>query len=129
MMSRHWEQMVDDNGHWKCGADFKPDKTDISLAILIANAQLAFQRYFCKHTLEKYYENLAQAAITKTPRRKKTQVSFSKLPDIFTSEDVMNAYGYDSKGSVCSRLKRLQDDGLVQRITKGENKGKYRKLT
>jgi len=129
VISRHWDQMVDDNGHWKCGADFKPDKTDIRLAILIANAQLAFQRYFCKHTLEKYYENLAQAAITKTPRRKKTQVSFSKLPDIFTSDDVMLAYGYDSTGSVCSRLKRLQDDGLAQRITKGENKGKYRKLT
>ena len=129
IVSRHWKQMVDDNGHWKCGADFKPDKTDIRLAILIANAQLAFQRYFCKHTLEKYYENLAQDAITKTPRRKKTQVSFNKLPDIFTSEDVMLAYGYDSMGSVCSRLKRLQDDGLSQRITKGENKGKYRKLT
>ena len=129
IVSRHWKQMVDDNGHWKCGADFKPDKTDIRLAILIANAQLAFQRYFCKHTLEKYYENLAQDAITKTPRRKKTQVSFSKLPDIFTSDDVMLAYGYDSMGSVCSRLKRLQDDGMAQRITKGENKGKYRKLT
>jgi len=129
IVSRHWKQMVDDNGHWKCGADFKPDKTDIRLVILIANAQLAFQRYFCKHTLEKYYENLAQDAITKTPRRKKTQVSFSKLPDIFTSDDVMLAYGYDSTGSVCSRLKRLQDDGMAQRITKGENKGKYRKLT
>ena len=78
--------------------------------------------------LENYYEKLAQDSVTKSPRRKKTQVSFSKLPDIFTSDDVMNAYGYDSTGSVCSRLKRLQDDGLAQRITKGENKGKYRKL-
>lgn len=129
IVSRHWEQMVDDNGHWKCGENFKPDKTDIRLAILIANAQLAFQRYFCKHTLENYYEKLAQDSVTKSPRRKKTQVSFCKLPEIFSSEDVMNAYGYDSTGSVCSRLKRLQDDGLVQRITKGENKGKYRKLT
>ena len=128
IVSRHWEQMVDDNGHWKCGENFKPDKTDIRLAILIANAQLAFQRYFCKHMLENYYEKLAQDSVTKSPRRKKTQVSFSKLPDIFTSDDVMNAYGYDSTGSVCSRLKRLQDDGLAQRITKGENKGKYRKL-
>ena len=127
-VSRHWEQMVEDNGYWKCGENFKPDKTDIRLAILIADAQLAFQRYFCKHTLENYYEKLAQDAITKTPRRKKTQVSFSKLPAIFSSQDVMLAYGYDSTGSVCSRLKRLQDDGMVQRITKGENKGKYRKL-
>ena len=36
---------------------------------------------------------------------------------------------YEGKtGSICSKLKRLVDDGLAVKITKGEDKGKYRKL-
>ena len=45
-----------------------------------------------------------------------------------TFDDVKREYGYDNVGSVCSRLKILQDDGMAQKIRTGENKGKYRKL-
>ncbi len=129
VVTRHWDKMVCEGGRWKCGPDFQVDKTDIRLAILIANAQLAFQRYFCKHILDNYYENLAKEAVLKTPQRKKTQEAYNRLPDIFSSEDVRIAYSYDSTGSVCSRLKRLVDDGLAQKIQRGENKGKYRKAS
>ena len=43
--------------------------------------------------------------------------------------DVDRAFSYEGKtGSICSRLKRLQDQGLAQKITSGKDKGKYRKL-
>ena len=55
-------------------------------------------------------------------------LAYRRLPGIFTSDDVMREYGYTSMGSVCSRLKILQDDGMVRKIRTGTDKGKYRKL-
>lgn len=129
IISRHWDKMVQDSdGRWKCGPDFKVDNTDVKLAVLIANAQLAFQEYYCKAILEKHYDNLAVEEASNVRHQKKTMLAYRRLPDIFTSQDVRREYGYDNTGSVCSRLKILQDDGMAQKIRAGENKGKYRKL-
>ena len=130
IVSRHWAQMTDDDGRWKCGIDFAPDKTDVKLALLIANAQYAFQQYFFKSIGEEYYENQQTRAASKSNIQQKSILAFNRLPDPFTSEDVDQVFGYEGKkGSICSKLKRLQDDGLAQKIRTGEDKGKYRKLT
>ena len=130
IISRHWSQMVQDSdGRWKCGPDFTVDKTDVRLALLIANAQLAFQEYYCKSILEKHYDDLATERASNVRHQQKTLLAYRRLPETFTSEDVDREYSYNgSKGSICSRLKRLCDDGLAQKIRQGEDKGKYRKL-
>ena len=128
IIARHWDQMVEDNGKFKCGPDFKTDKYDIQLAVLIAKAQLAFQEHFFKAIGEKYYDNLATEQATNRQHQQKTLLAYRRLPEVFTSDDVKREYGYESVGSVCSRLKILQDDGMAQKIRTGENKGKYRKL-
>lgn len=131
IISRHWSEMVQDSdGRWMCGTGFAVDKTDIKLALLIANAQLAFQEYYCKAILEKHYDDLATERASNVRHQQKTLLAYRRLPTIFTSDDVDREYGYHgSKGSICSRLKRLCDDGLAQKIRQGEDKGKYRKLT
>ena len=130
VVTRHWDKMVQDSdGKWKCGPDFKVDQKDVRLAILIANAQLAFQEHFCKGILEKHYDDLAAEQSSNVRHQKKTWLGYRRLPNPFTSEDVDRCFGYEGKtGSICSKLKRLQDQGLAQKITKGENKGMYRKL-
>lgn len=130
VVSRHWDKMVQDtDGRWKCGPDFKVDQKDVRLAILIANAQLAFQEHYCKAILEKHYDDLAAAQSSNVRHQNKTWLGYRRLPDIFTSEDVDHSFGYEGKtGSICSRLKRLQDQGLAQKITSGKDKGKYHKL-
>ena len=130
IMSRHFHQMVEDSdGHYKCGPDFKVDKTDIRLAILIANAQLAFQEYYCKAILEKHYDNLATEQASNVQHQQKTLLAYRRLPNPCTPEDIDREYGYNGvKGSIYSRIKRLQDDGLLQKIRSGADKGKYRKL-
>lgn len=60
--------------------------------------------------------------------QQKTIEGYRTLPDIFTMDDIFRCFHYDSIGSACSRLKRLQDDHLVEKIQTGENKGKYRKV-
>lgn len=129
IVSRHWDQMVQDkDGRMICGPDFKTDKYDIQLALLIERAQFAFQQHFFLGIGEKYYDDLQNAENSNKHRQKKTTLAYSRLPEYFTSEDVKREYGYESTGSVCSRLKILQDDGMAKKIRIGVNKGKYHKL-
>ena len=130
IVSRHWDQMEQDgDGRYKCGPDFKTDKYDIQLALLIAKAQLAFQEYYTKAIGEQHYDNLQTEKASNTRHKKRTWLGYHRLPNPFTPEDVDRCYGYEGKlGSICSRLKRLQDDGMAQKIRSGADKGKYRKL-
>ncbi len=130
ILSRHWDQMVqDEDGRWKCPANFKTDKTDIRLALLIAQAQLAFQEHFFMSIGEKYYDDREAERVSRGQHQKKTLLAYRRLPNPCTSVDIDREYGYNGVvGSICSCLKRLQDDGLLQKIRSGEDKGKYRKL-
>ena len=129
VVSRHWDKMVEDGGRYKCGEDFAPDKFDVQLALLIAKAQLAFQEYYFKAIGEKHYDDQLSLESSGRTHQQKTWIGYRRLPNLFTSQDVDICFGYEGKtGSICSKLKRLVDDGLVQKITKGEDKGKYRKL-
>lgn len=129
VVSRHWDKMVEDGGRYKCGEDFQPDKYDVQLALLIAKAQLAFQEYYFKAIGEKHYDDQLSLESSGRTHQQKTWIGYRRLPNLFTSQDVDICFGYEGKtGSICSKLKRLVDDGLAQKITKGEDKGKYRKL-
>ncbi len=77
---------------------------------------------------EKHYDDVASAQSSKVRHQKKTLLAYRRLPEIFTSEDVMREYGYDNTGSTCYRLKMLQDDGMARKIKSGPDKGKYMKL-
>ncbi len=128
IVSRHWSEMVqDENGKFRCGAGFHLDKHDIDLALFIAQAQYDFQQYFFYELGQKQHDK--QAAYSAGRKlQSRTKLSFKRLPDVFTSSDVMREYGYDNSNSVNSCLKRLQDDGRIRKIRSGENKGKYRKV-
>ena len=129
VVSRHWDKMIEESGRYKCGEDFQPDKYDVQLALLIAKAQLAFQEYYFKAIGEKHYDDQFTIENAGRTHQQKTWIGYRRLPNPFTSQDVDECFGYEGKtGSICSKLKRLVDDGLAVKITKGENKGKYRKL-
>jgi hypothetical protein len=77
---------------------------------------------------EKFYDNQAINLTSSHKHHSRTKQAYMNLPDIFTMDDVIRCFSLNSLGSGCSRLKRLQDDGLAEKIRSGENKGKYRKL-
>lgn len=127
---RHWNQMVQDaDGRWKCGPDFQTDKYDRQLALLIVNAHFAFQQHFFLATGEELYENRQTEQAAKHSLQQKTIVGFRRLPTIFTAHDIDICFGYEGNtNSINSKIRRLQADGMAQKITKGEDKGKFRKL-
>jgi len=129
ILARHWDKMVEDGGKFKCGPDFEMDKIDVEFALAVCDAQFAFQQLFALPVGEKYYDDLTAEQASNTRHQQKTLLAYRRLPNPCTPEDVDREYGYSgNKNSVNSRLKRLQDDGLLQRIRSGEDKGKYRKL-
>ncbi len=129
IVSRHWDQMVEDGGKYKCSADFKTDKYDRQLALLIVNAHYAFQQHFFLAVGEQYYDNQESEQATGRTHQQKTWIGYHRLPQIFTREDVDRCFGYNGNAnSINSKIKRLMDDGLAQKITSGPDKGKYRKL-
>ena len=129
IVSRHWNEMVvDSDGRWKCGVGFSTDKIDRKLAVLITNAQYTFQQHYFGPIAEEFYYERDMAKASRRHHQPRSLINFRRLPEIFTSSDVMKEYGYTSMGSVTCCLKRLKDDGLIMKIRKGENKGKYQKL-
>ena len=127
VIDRHWDKMVQVNGRWKCGPDFKVDKTDMQLALLICNAQWQFQLYWFKHIAEQYYDGQRVEQASQTHHQERTRLAYMRLPNPCTPEDIDREYGYNGN-SINSRAKRLVDDGLLQKIRTGKDKGKYRKL-
>ena len=128
---RHWDQMVQDkDGRMMCGPDFKTDRYDRELTLAICDAQFSFQQHFFLATGEKMYDDRQTQEASNVRHQQKTLLAYRRLPQLFTSKDVDREYGYQgNKGSINSRLKRLQDDGMIQRIRTGDRKGMYRKLT
>ena len=129
IVSRHWDQMIEDGGRYKCPADFKTDRYDRQLALLIVNAHYAFQQHFFLAVGEQYYDNLDAERASNKQHQQKTLLAYRRLPNPCTPDDIDREYNYNGvKGSIYSRIKRLQDDGLLQKIRSGADKGKYRKL-
>ena len=129
IVTRHWDQMVEEDGRMVCGPDFKTDKIDRELVLTLCDAQYAFQQYFFLATGEKLYDDREMLQASNVHHQQRTRLAYQRLPVIFTYDDVNREYSYDgNKNNIYSRLKRLCDDGLAQKIRQGEDKGKYRKL-
>ena len=129
IVSRHWNQMIEEGGRFKCPADFKIDRYDQQLALLIVNAHYAFQQHFFLAIGEQYYDNLEAHQASGRAHQQKTWIGYRRLPNPFTRQDVDICFGYEGNtNNINSKIKRLVDDSMAQKITKGEDKGKYRKL-
>ena len=128
---RHWDCMQQEGKYWK--GTYEVDDTDWKLCELIARIQYATQQYFFGALAEKYFDDLNNRVLTSGKRHfNKSIEGFNRLPEIFTREDVKYAFGYDSEGSVRSKIKRLQDDNLAERFEEtmadGTVKEQFRKI-
>jgi hypothetical protein len=124
IVMRHWDQMKQDGNYW-CG-EFETDDTDWKLAELIVNIQFACQRYFFGAMAEAYFDNKLKDANVNVMRKSKTLEGFDRLPEEFTSEDVMHCFNLSSDAAARSKISRLLGDSLVEKVSDGRsnNKGK-----
>ena len=123
---RHWDKMKQDGNYW-CG-EFETDDIDWKLAELIVNIQFACQRYFFGAMAEAYFDNKLKDANVNIMRKQKTFEGFDRLPDEFTSEDVMRCFNLSSDGVARMKISRLQSDHLIEKVSDGRSNTKGKTL-
>ena len=117
IVMRHWDCMKQEGQYW-CG-EFETDDVDWKLAELIVNIQYACQRHYFGAMAEAYFDNKLKDASVNVQRRQKTYEGFERLPETFTSEDVMRCFGLASDGAVRSKTRRLMSDHLIEKVSDG----------
>ena len=129
IVMRHWDKMHQDGNYW-CG-EFETDEVDWKLAELIVNIQYACQRHYFGAMAENYFDNKLKDASVNVQRKQKTYEGFERLPEEFTSEDVMRCFNLKSSSAVYMRINRLQKDHLIEKtdefVDGGTTKSRYRK--
>ena len=70
--------------------------------------------------------------ITGKRHQQKSVDGYNRLPDVFTKEDVIRCFDYQNEGAAKIKLKRLLDDGMVEKCDKfiedGHVRKRYRKI-
>ena len=117
IVMRQWDKMHQEGNYW-CG-EFETDDVDWRLAELIVNIQYACQRHYFGAMAEAYFDNKLKDASVNVLRRQKTRENFARLPETFTSEDVMRCFGLSSDGAVRSKTRRLLSDHLIEKVSDG----------
>ena len=124
---RHFDSMHLEGKFWE--GEYEVDDTDWKLCELIARIQYATQQHFFGVMAEKYFDDMNNdVQITGKRHYSKSLEGFNRLPGIFSLEDVRKCYGYDKDTAVYTRIRRLTDNGIAERIQTGEDKGKYKKV-
>ena len=124
---RHFDSMHLEGKFWE--GEYEVDDTDWKLCELIARIQYATQQHFFGVMAEKYFDDMNNdVQITGKRHYSKSLEGFNRLPEIFSLEDVRKCYGYDKDTAVYTRIRRLTDNGIAERIQTGEDKGKYKKV-
>ena len=117
IVMRHWDKMRQDGNYW-CG-EFETDDVDWRLAELIVNIQYACQRHYFGAMAENYFDNKQKEASVNVQRRQKTIEAFNRLPEEFTTSDVMRCFNLSSDGAVRSKTRRLMSDHLIEKVSDG----------
>ena len=129
IVMRHWDQLHQDGNYW-CG-EFETDEVDWKLAELIVNIQYACQRHYFGAMAENYFDNKLKDASVNVQRRQKTFEGFDRLPEVFTTDDVMRCFQLKNVSAAYMRISRLQRDHLIEKdedfVDGGTTKSRYRK--
>ena len=121
IVMRHWDGIHQDGDYW-CGK-FETDDVDWRLVELITNIQYACQRHYFGALAEAYFDNKNREASINVQRRQKTIEAFSRLPEEFTNDDVMRCFNLSSDGAIHSKVRRLLQDHLIEKVNDARQSG------
>ena len=130
IVMRHWDN-IREEGNYYCG-DFDTDDVDWKLAELLVNIQYACQRHYFGGMAEKYFDDQKRDIAANRQRKQKTIEAFERLPEEFTSEDVMRCFGLNRSGTARMRINRMIKDHMVEKdeeyLKDGHLYAKFKKL-
>ena len=124
---RHYGSLHQEGKFWE--GTYEVDDTDWKLCELMARIQYATQQHFFGVLAEKYFDDMNNdVQITGKRHQQRSIDGYNRLPDMFTSEDVMKCFGYKENNGACMKISRLEKEKAIVKIKEGDNAGKYQKL-
>ena len=124
---RHYGSLHQEGKYWE--GTYEVDDTDWKLCELMARIQYATQQHFFGVLAEKYFDDMNNdVQITGKRHQQRSIDGYNRLPDMFTSEDVMKCFGYKENNGACMKISRLEKEKAIIKIKEGDNAGKYQKL-
>ena len=123
---RHYGELHQEGKFWE--GEYEVDESDWKLCELMARIQYATQQHFFGVMAEKYFDDMNNdVQITGKRHQQKSVDGYNRLPKIFSLEDIKHCFGYDKDTAAYTKIRRLTYDGFAEKITSGDDKGKYRK--
>ena len=113
---RHWDERE------KTGT-YEPDDTDKALLDLVLDIQYRTQRHYFYELARNYFDEQTKDATTFRRRTTRFEQCFMKLPEVFTTEQFSQVFGYANNRSASKTLDRFLKDKAIERTKRGE----YRK--
>ena len=110
---RHWDER-EKNG------SYEPDEMDKALLDLVLDIVYRTQHHYFGELAHKYFDEQLKEATNFRRRTSKFSRCFSLLPETFTTEVFVSVFGYANQNSAQKTLNRLLDDGVIDRIKRGE---------
>ena len=126
IVMRHWADIHQDGQYW-CG-EFETDDVDWRLAELLVTIQYACQRHYFGAMAEKYFDDQIRDVSANARRKQKTIEAFNRLPEEFTTEDIMRCFGLEGESSARGRACTLLADHLAVKTGEFKNNGKVKAL-
>ena len=124
---RHFDHLHLEGKYWE--GTYEVDELDWKLCELIARIQYATQQHFFGVMAEKYFDDMNNDVQISGKRHQQKSINgYNRLPDVFTKEDVIKCFGYNSQNAACMKLTRLEKETIIEKITKGKDAGKFRKV-
>ena len=129
IVMHHWADIHQDGQFWS--GEFETDEVDWRLTELLVNIQYACQRHYFGALAEKYFDDKTRDAAANVQRRAKTVEAFNRLPEEFSTDDMMQCFNLKTIASARVRVYRLLKDGLIEKVDEfvenGTTKAKYKK--
>ena len=124
---RHFDHLHLEGKYWE--GTYEVDELDWKLCELIARIQYATQQHFFGVMAEKYFDDMNNDVQISGKRHQQKSINgYNRLPDVFTKEDVIKCFGYNSQNAACMKLARLEKETIIEKIEKGKDSGKFRKV-
>ena len=123
---RHWKSLHQQGNYWT--GEYEVDETDWKLCELIARIQYATQQHFFGVMAEKYFDDMNNdVQITGRRHHQKSVVSYNRLPEVFTKEDIASCFGYKTQNAIDMRILRLLNEQFIKKTDDKESE-KYQKI-
>ena len=124
---RHWDQLHQEGSNWT--GTYEVDDTDWRLCELIARIQYAMQQHFFGTLAEKYFDDMNNDVQFSGKRHQSKSIEgYNRLPEVFTKDDVIKAFGYDKPKAAAKKLERLMAGNYIVKIDEEKEVTTYRKM-